>query len=135
MSCKHSVTQAFPHRWCTVLIRTVLVAGLLPALFAGAANVMLLALAALFTLSLLMVASAMRATRRGARHRVRPVRAVLALTTDALLVLIATGLLIGALIGDGTGSVISSSAGGSTLLGLLTLCAIHHVAHRRPRRR
>ncbi|MCX4784131.1 MULTISPECIES: hypothetical protein [unclassified Streptomyces] len=134
MSCPtHSVAQTFPHRWCTLLGRTVIVAGLLPALFGGATAVMLLALAALAALGLLMVAGAFSA-RRSAKPGVRPGRAVAALTADVLVLLVAAGLLIGALIGGSGASILSSPHGLAVVAGFLALCAVHHLTHRRSRR-
>ncbi|KOU43615.1 hypothetical protein [Streptomyces sp. WM6378] len=136
MSCtaQHGIAQTFPHRWCTLVGRSVLVVGVLPALFGGGANVTVLALVALAVLGLLMMAGALRATRRAPKRPIRPARAAVALTTDVLVLLIAAGLIIGAQLGGGSGSVLFSSGGVITVTAFLALCAVHHVAHRRARR-
>ncbi|MFD4526598.1 hypothetical protein ACFWP7_22235 [Streptomyces sp. NPDC058470] len=137
MSCtaQHGIAQSFPHRWCTPVSRSVLVLGLLPALFSGSANITALALVAFAILGLLMVVGAMRSAHRAPKHHIRPVRATVALTTDVLLLLIAAGLVIGAQLGGGSGAVLFSSGGVITMTGFLALCTVHHVAHRRSHRR
>ena len=137
MSCpaQHGIAQSFPHRWCTLVGRTVLVVGMVPALFGGGASVTVLAVAAFAALGLLMVAGALRAARRAPKRHIRPVRAAVALTTDALVLLIAAGLVIGAQLGGGSGSVLFSSGGLVTMAGFLALCTVHHFAHRRSHRR
>ncbi|WP_127453056.1 hypothetical protein [Streptomyces sp. B29(2018)] len=135
MSCpaRHGVVQSFPHRWCTLVGRTVLIAGMVPALFGGGLNVTVLALTALAGLGLLMVVGARRAARRATKYSVRPVRATVALTTDVLVLLIAAGLVAGAQLGGGSGGTLSSG-GLVAMAGFLGLCAVHHVAHRRSHR-
>ncbi|MCX4826649.1 hypothetical protein OG883_44215 [Streptomyces sp. NBC_01142] len=137
MSCtaQHGIAQSFPHRWCTRVGRTVLVVGMIPALFGGGANVTVLALAAFAALGLLMVVGALRAARSAPKHPLRPVRAAVALTTDVLVLLIAAGLVLGAQLGGGSGAVLFSSGGLVTMAGFLALCTVHHFAHRRSHRR
>lgn len=125
--------RPFPHRWCTSVGRLVVVAGVLPALFGGAASVMLLALVLVGGLGALMLACALHEGRSG-HHR--PARAAFALTTDALLVLVATGLLLGALLaGTGTAPLLSASGAAAFLAGFAALCTLQHLAHRRSHRR
>ncbi|KFG71505.1 hypothetical protein [Streptomyces mutabilis] len=136
MSCpaQHSVVQSFPHRWCTLAGRTVLIAGMVPALFGGGPNVTVFTLIALAALGLLMVVGARRATRRAPKHSLGPVRAAVALSTDLLVLLIAAGLVAGAQLGGGSGA--SLSFGGTvTVAAFLGLCTLHHFAHRRSHRR
>ncbi|MER6125320.1 hypothetical protein ABT173_22320 [Streptomyces sp. NPDC001795] len=129
-----SVAQSFPHRWCSLLGRTVIAAGLVPALFAGATNVTLLALTAIAMLGLLMTGVALR-SRHCAKAHGRPVRAAIAFTTDVLVLLVAAGLLIGALIGgNDPHMLLTTGKGGMVVGGFIALCAVHHAAHRRPRR-
>ncbi|MFF9436703.1 hypothetical protein ACF1BP_23555 [Streptomyces sp. NPDC014735] len=137
MSCtaQHGIAQSFPHRWCTLVGRTVLVVGMVPALFGGGTAVTVLALAAFATLGLLMVITAKRAARSGPKQQVRPVRAAVALTTDVLVLLIAAGLVLGAQLGGGSGAVLFSSGGLVTMASFLALCTVHHFAHRRSHRR
>ncbi|WP_327359749.1 hypothetical protein [Streptomyces sp. NBC_01304] len=140
MSCTadHSLAQTFPHRWCTLLGKTVIVTGMLPALFGGMASVTLLALAALGILGLLMVAVALKSRRRAApRRRARKGRGLAALTADVLVLLVAAGLLIGALIGGSGDSptILTSSSGSTVFAGFLALCAVHHLTHRFAHRR
>ncbi|WP_331746236.1 hypothetical protein OG923_32935 (plasmid) [Streptomyces halstedii] len=136
MSCpaRHGVVQSFPHRWCTLVGRTVLIAGMVPALFGGGLNVTVLALTALAGLGLLMVVGARRAARRAPKHSVTPVPATVALTTDVLVLLIAAGLVTGAQLGGGSGGALPSG-GAVAMAGFLGLCAVHHFAHRRSHRR
>ncbi|MFF8994479.1 hypothetical protein ACF09H_32055 [Streptomyces sp. NPDC014983] len=125
--------RPFPHRWCTSVGRTVVVAGVLPALFGGATSVMLLALALVSGLGALMLTCALHESRSG-HHR--PARAAFALTTDALLVLVAAGLLLGALFaGTDTAPLLSASGAAGFLAGFVALCALQHLAHRRSHRR
>lgn len=123
--------RSFPHRWCTSVGRTAALMGVLPALFGGGASVMLLALALVGGLGALMLVCALHDSRSGARL---PARAVFALATDALLLLMAAGLLIGALLASGT-PLLSASGAAVLLIGFTALCTVHHVAHRRSRRR
>ncbi|MYZ40621.1 hypothetical protein GT002_37360, partial [Streptomyces sp. SID4917] len=125
--------RPFPHRWCTSVGRLVVVAGVLPALFGGAASVMLLALVLVGGLGALMLACALHEGRTG-HHQ--PARAAFALTADALLVLVAAGLLLGALFAStGTAPLLSASEAAAFLAGFAALCALQHLTHRRSRRR
>ncbi|WP_329020379.1 hypothetical protein [Streptomyces sp. NBC_01601] len=129
-----SVARTFPHRWCPLFGRTVIAAGMVPALFAGATGVTLLALAAIAVLGLLMTAVALRSRHRSKAHA-RPVRAAVAFTTDVLVLLVAAGLLIGAQLGgSGAPAILTTGNGLAVVAGFLALCAVHHVAHRHPRR-
>ncbi|MET9779329.1 hypothetical protein ABZ023_34670 [Streptomyces sp. NPDC006367] len=136
MSCpaQSGIVQSFPHRWCTLAGRTVLIAGMVPALFGGGPNVTAFTLITLAALGLLMVFGARRAARRAPKRSIGRVRAAVALTSDVLVLLIAAGLLAGAQLGGGSGASLSSD-GVVTMAGFLGLCAVHHFAHRRSHRR
>ncbi|MFJ3182367.1 hypothetical protein ACIPJN_28825 [Streptomyces sp. NPDC086796] len=125
--------RPFPHRWCTSVGRLVVIAGVLPALFGGATSVMLLALVLIGGLGALMLACALHEGRSG-HHRTA--RAAFALTTDALLILVAAGLLLGALLAStGTTPLLSAGDTAMFLAGFATLCALQHLSHRRSHRR
>ncbi|TLQ39202.1 hypothetical protein [Streptomyces marianii] len=137
MSCtaQHGISHPFPHRWCTRAGRTVIVLGMLPALFGGGTSVTVLALVAFATLGLLMAVGVRRAAQGAPKRPARPVRAAAALITDALVLLIASGLVIGAQLSGGSGAVLFSTGGLFTMAGFLGLCVVHHCAHRGSRRR
>ncbi|WP_432156038.1 hypothetical protein [Streptomyces sp. bgisy153] len=125
--------RPFPHRWCTSVSRLIVAAGVLPALFGGAASVMLLALVLVGGLGALMLTCALHEGRSG--HQ-RPARAAFALTTDALLLLVTSGLLLGALAAStGTAPLMSASGAATILAGFAALCTLQHLAHRRSHRR
>lgn len=125
--------RPFLHRWCTSVGRLVAVAGVLPALFGGAAPVMLVALALVGGLGALMLACALHESRIG-HHR--PARAAFTLITDVLLVLVAAGLLLGALFANtGTAPLLSAGEAAAFLAGFAVLCSLQHITHRRSRRR
>ncbi|MEO3976690.1 hypothetical protein [Streptomyces sp. CAU 1734] len=125
--------RSFPHRWCTSVGRPVLVAGVLPALFGGATSVMLLALVLVGGLGALMLTCALH---EGHTDHHRPARAGFALATDALLVLVAAGLLLGALLAStGTAPLLSAGDTVMFLAGFAILCALQHLSHRHSHRR
>jgi hypothetical protein len=96
---------------------------------------MLLTLAVFAGLGLLMVAAAMLGGRNP-RRPARPSHGSAARFTDALIILVGSGLLIGALAGNGsTPPPVTSTAGSSLVWVLLTLCVVHHIVHRCTRRR
>ncbi|MEU4082615.1 hypothetical protein [Streptomyces venezuelae] len=136
MSCpaQYGIVQSFPHRWCTLVGRTVLLAGMVPALFGGGPTLAVFTLIALAALGLLMVVGARRAARRAPKHSIGRARATVALVTDVLVLLIAAGLLAGAQLGGGSGASLSSG-GMVTMAAFLGLCTVHHFAHRRSHRR
>ncbi|WP_217226058.1 hypothetical protein [Streptomyces anulatus] len=125
--------RTFPHRWCTSVGRLAVVAGVLPALFGGAAPVMLLALILVGGLGALMLTCALH---EGPTGHHQPARAAFALTSDALLVLVACGVLLGALLAS-TGDTPLLSAGDTVmfLAGFAILCALQHLSHRRSHHR
>ncbi|MDX3694973.1 hypothetical protein PV726_32470 [Streptomyces europaeiscabiei] len=127
--------RSFAHRWCTPAAYTAVLVGLLPALFGGATAVMLLTLAVFAGLGLLMVTAAMLGGRNP-RRRARQPHSSAARLSDAAIILVGSGLLIGALAGSGeTPPSVTSGPGSSLVWALLALCVVHHLAHRRAHRR
>jgi hypothetical protein len=95
---------------------------------------MLVTLAAFAGLGLLMVTAAMLGGRNP--RRARQPHSSAARLTDTLIILVGSGLLIGALAGNGsTPPAVTSTAGSSLVWVLLALCVVHHIVHRRTRRR